>query len=232
MHSKYIGIVKKGILMLLCIVIAVLLAFQSEMNFAKVIVLMMLAYAVVGCKLKRIGNVILLLSGLVLCLYTGRYFVQTVLPIREKYDATRYQQLTQISTAENWENSEMWISPIVNGKTVDLTYAGEWCHKYFEEFAEDIYVKQDGAERTRNISGDIIEKFFFELNEHRFPSTKDFFEDELVREMYNGIITGHLFVAAEDLATSDTVCVMTDDEYNVYLMSEEILEKVLNADEK
>ena len=232
MHSRYTDVIKKGIVVLLCIVIAAFLAIKSEMNFTKVIVAAMIVYAIASWKFKRISNWLAVFVGLLLCVYTGRYFMQTLLPIREKYDATRYQQLTQISTAENWENSDVWISPIVSGKTADLTYADEWCHAYFEEFAGAIQIAYDKVGQEKRISSDILTNEFFELNEHRFSIMQDFFEDELINQMLNGEVSGQIFVAAEGMATCDTVYVMTDDVYNVYLMPEKILEKVLGENEE
>lgn len=232
MQKKYIEKIKKGIIMFILLILALMLASQSVLRFSKVIVIFMAMYVVLCWKFRWLGKLIIFLVSGLMVVYIGRYFFQTVFPLREKYDATRYQQLTQLSISANWENSEMWISPITNKKIVDLTYAEEWCHAYFEEFARTVQISKKKMESKKMISQEMLHSNFFGLNEHRFSGTKDFFEKDIIIEMYSGETAGHLYIAAEGLADASTVYVMTDNEHNVYLMSEKILEKVLNENEE
>jgi len=225
MQKKYTIEVRKAIMMLCCIILAAFLASYSNLNFPKLIVIAMIVYFVFSWKCKKISALVAAITGLILCVYTGRYFVETMYPVVRKNSSTAYLQLTQVSIPGKWENHDMWISPIVDGKTVDLTYADEWCHAYFEEFSKDV---RNNESETRL---KVPKEYFTQLDEHYFRGTRDFFDEDILSMMYDGETRGYLFVATEELAKSDTVYVITDEGYNVYLMSYKILEKVLSVNE-
>lgn len=231
MIQKYGSELKKGIMMIVCIGIAAVLAGRSNLNFPKVIVVAMVAYFLCFWKWKKTSAFLAIVTGAVLCVYSCRYFADTLWPIMEKKDATPYRQYTQLSIPAIWENHDMWVSPVVAGKTVDLTYAEEWCYAYFEEFAENVIIDRTQVQSISQESLSAQADDMFHLYEHYFEGTRDFFEKDVLSEMYDDENVGHLYLAVEGLIEADTLYVITDEDYNVYLLTTEILEKVLNADE-
>lgn len=226
MQKQYAKNVKKTLLMLGYIALAALLAGYSNLDFSKVIVLAMAVYFVLNWKWKKLSSLCVLAAGVLLCFLTIRYFNETMYPITQGNSSTANLQLTQLSIPGKWENHDMWISPIVNGKTVDLTYADEWCHAYFEEFAVSIQIGKEKQEFT------VPAEDFAHLGEHYFKGTRDFFDENLMDVMYaKDAVPGSIYIATRDLAAADTVYVITDEAFNVYMMSGEMLERVLEANE-
>jgi len=229
LNKLFVDKIKKMVLMFGCVLLAGILAFYSDLSFPKAAVLLMIGYSIFCWKQKWISGLILVAALLLFGVYHVRFFNETLYPLKEAQDAGQDRLLTQITIPGSWENHDMWISPVVEGKTVDLTYAGAWCHRYFAEFAAETVLHSEAAIEIDTIYMKGKLEYFVDVNAHYFVGTRDFFRQEELEAIYRDENEGHVFLALDGLTDADMVCVITDEAYNVYMMSKEVLEKVLDG---
>lgn len=208
----------------LCI-LAVVLAYYTNLNFGKVAAGIICVYCIVSVFFSRIAKWFATAGGVLLVIYSVRYFDMTMIPYLDKSDATQYCQLTQLTIPRRWEFHDMWISPIVKGKTVNLTYAAEWCHEYFKEFAAETVIDEGGLQHI-SIPFELRE-YYFGLETMTFAGTRDFFEEEILQELDSQEELPRMHLAVSDLVHAEEIYVMTDDTNHMFISSREVFEKVL-----
>ncbi len=213
-------------------IIALILAYYTNLNFAKVIAGIIVVYFLATHICPKTGKWIVLIGVVAIGINSIRYFGLTMTPYIDTHNATQYLQLMQLTIPRRWEYHDMWIGPIVRGKTVNLTCADEWCHEYFEEFADEVVIDENPMFDGGNLKVSVIEEYYFGLEYMTFSSTRDFFDEETLEMLERYQRDSRLYLAVEDLATTDVICVLTDDNNNMFLSSEETLEKVLKENEK
>ena len=208
-------------------VLAVFLAFYTNLGFGKVAAGIITLYCIISTFQLKLSKWIAAVGIVVLCVYSIMYFKLTMVPYLDKTDSTQHFQLAQLTIPRSWDKHDMWLSAIVRGKTVNLTYAAEWCHEYFKEFAAETVIDEGGLQHVPEIDSELMGKYYIWLETMTFAGTRDLFEAEALTALSEQELQPQLLLSGRDLIDAEVIYVLTDETNFMFLSSGETLEKVL-----
>lgn len=223
---------KRNLIEIFCILLAVLLAYHAENSAAWIFVVLMICLWGAKFLQKRFYVICFYVTIIVGIGASAIYFVCDSIPYVNTFDAGLKGKLANLTIPKTAGHNDMWISPLLEGKTVNLTYAAPWCWEYMEEFAEETKSQEREVPQFYTIIwGNVAEHEIRRVEGIDFVGTKDLYSEEEMEIMSTFSDEKTLFLDTEGLVDTKEVYVITDENYNIYLLSKEMVERILESNE-
>lgn len=223
---------KSNLIEILCIFLAVFLAKSAEDKLVWLFVVLMICLWCVKFLKERIYRTVLSAVAVIVVFMSAFYFVTDSIPYISTNDAGLKGKLVNLTIPKVAGHNDMWISPILEGKIVNLTYASPWCHEYMQEFAAEAVIEEREVLQFYTIIwGNVNESEIRRVQGIDFIGTRDLYTEETVAETRPVSEEKTLFLDTEGLVDTEEVYAITDENYNIYLLSKEMVERILESNE-
>jgi len=220
--------IRKISIAILCVIMGMIFARYSENKLVWFLVGLMILSLLVQIAIPKLEKKILAFSAIVIILLSGVYFVKELFPYIWSNDSSVGFRQAQISTQRDGNGNDMWISMIMENKTANLTYATPWIWDYFELFSEDTA----SGERKQNDLVNHIWQYVspedvMQIGNMNYMGTRHLFPEDVIETITTNEIQPRLYLDVAHLAEAEEVYVLTDEMYNIYMISEELMSAVL-----
>lgn len=223
---------KSNLIVLCCILLGGILAWHAKDGIAWALVVLMVFLWGAKFIQKRFYVVCLYVTIIVGIGASAIYFIRDSIPYVDSFDAGLKGKLTNLTIPKTAGHNDMWISPLVEGKTVNLTYAAPWCWEYMEEFGAETKTEERKVPLFYTIIwGNVAENEIQRVEGIDFVGTKDLYSEEEMEFMSTFSDEKTLFLDTAGLVDTKEVYVITDENYNIYLLSKEMVERILESNE-
>ena len=220
------------IIELLCILCAVILAMSAEDKKVWILVIVICLLCVIPYICNSWYNFMKKMGSTVFGVFSLYYFLTTVIPYVAQNDSCLKGMLANLTIPRVAAHNDMWISPILEGKVVNLTYATPWCWDYMEKFAKDSVTEDREVQQFYQIIwGNVSENELLRVGGIDFVGTRSLYAEAELNYIADLGSTPTLFLDVNNLVETEMVYIITDDNYNIYMLSTEMVERILDENE-
>ena len=112
----------------------------------------------------------------------------------------------------------MWITPIIRNRTVDLSYADDWCKPFFEQFSTQIVDEDISSDHTLD-----FEKVstLYDVGIMILNGYQDAFSEQTLEEISRQEQLPRLYIDIDGISNAGEILVLNDDKFNIYLIAAE-----------
>lgn len=204
------------ILYLICIVLGGILAILAERPGVMAYEIVLVVLAVVLLVKKEISGWIWIIIASLFFLATIYYNNKFLYPTLKILDSTHEMPYAQLNIPNQTGHKDMWITPIIRNKTVDISFADEWCKIFFVQFSTQI-IDEPVDVGNEHLLKDTTS--LYNVGNMALAAYQDLFSAEVIKEMEGK--ASQLYVDIAGVGRTTKIIVFSDKDFNIYLIAAE-----------
>lgn len=212
------GFFVKTMLCLICLLLGGVLvhysARKSAIFYEMVLLLVFFCLMFKHVMNRRVAIAVSIFFGIGIIVYN----IQILYPCLLRADSTPNISFTQVNIPNQEWHKDMWITPIIRNRTVDLSYADDWCKPFFEQFSTQIVDEDISSDHTLD-----FEKVstLYDVGIMILNGYQDAFSEQTLEEISRQEQLPRLYIDIDGISNAGEILVLNDDKFNIYLIAAE-----------
>ncbi len=163
---------------------------------------------------RRVARVVSIFFGISMIIYN----IQVLYPYLTQSDSAPNVSFTQVNIPNQEWHKDMWITPIIRNRTVNLSYTDDWCKPFFEQFSTQIVDEDISAGQTAD-----LEKIstLYDVGVMILTGYQDAFSEQTLAEISRQEQLPRLYIDIDGITNAEEIMVLNDDKFNIYLIAAE-----------
>ena len=208
----------KTMLCIICLLLGgVLVHYSARQSAIFYEIALLLVFFILMFKHAMIRRVVIVVSiffGISMIAYN----IQVLYPYLTQSDSAPNVSFTQVNIPNQEWHKDMWITPIIRNRTVNLSYAGDWCKPFFEQFSTQIVDEDISLDQTLD-----FEKIstLYDVGIMILNGYQDAFSEQTLEEISKQEQLPRLYIDIDGISGAGEIMVLNDDKFNIYLIAAE-----------